>query len=171
MARVAAALVVCLLVLLPSAAWSQAPQTNAPPGNSGIDEYLETVPGATGNRPSRPASGDGATTADGGQPATLSPAERARLERLGPDGKAVADVVDATSPQSATPRAPKPSSGSAAQRPTAGSGEGRSTLSAVFSAVTGQDSGGGMGVGLPAILFLTLAGAIGLALMRRRTLS
>lgn len=169
MARATGALVVCLLVLLPSAAWSQAPQTNAPPGNSAIDEYLETVPGATGNRPSRPAGGDRATTADGGRPVTLAPAELARLKRLGPDGKAVADVVDATAPESA---APKASGGAApAQPPTAGDGGGRSTLSAVFSAVAGQDGGGGMGMALPAILLGTLAGAVGLALMRRRTLS
>ena len=91
MTRALSLLVALALLAVPSAAIAQQPQTNAPPGNSAIDEYLETVPGATGNRrPTPPGSGGGA--------ATLPPAERARLERLGPDGKALADVVDATSP-------------------------------------------------------------------------
>ncbi|MDX6678103.1 MAG: hypothetical protein QOE31_2155, partial [Solirubrobacteraceae bacterium] len=55
MPRVLSALVALLLIALPSAAFAQSPQTNAPPGNSAIDEYLETVPGATGNQ--RPRSG------------------------------------------------------------------------------------------------------------------
>ena len=61
MTRTLSALVVALLCSpLPAAATAQTPLTNAPPGNSAIDEYLETVPGATGNqRPRQPgAAGD-----------------------------------------------------------------------------------------------------------------
>ncbi|MEA2138111.1 MAG: hypothetical protein QOG56_1261, partial [Solirubrobacteraceae bacterium] len=42
MARVLSALVVLLLIAAPCTAIARAPQTNAPPGNSAIDEYLET---------------------------------------------------------------------------------------------------------------------------------
>ena len=57
MTRVLSALVALVLLAMPSAAMAQGGQTNAPPGNSAIDEYLETVPGASGNRaPKAPGS-------------------------------------------------------------------------------------------------------------------
>jgi hypothetical protein len=152
-------LVALLLIALPSAALAQTPQTNAPPGNSAIDEYLETVPGATGNQ--RPRSG--------GDPAdaTLTPAQRARLERLGPDGKALADAVDATAPARA-PSAHEKADETASEPSTA---QGRSPLSEVVDAATGHDGGGGMGIVLPAILLITLLGVIALAVARRRSVS
>jgi hypothetical protein len=160
MPRVLSALVALLLIALPSAAIAQSPQTNAPPGNSAIDEYLETVPGATGNQ--RPRSG--------GDPsdATLTPAQRAKLERLGPDGKALADAVDATAPAPAAPAGGPKSAGNAAEPSTS---QGRSPLSEVVDAATGQDGGGGMGIVLPAILLATLLGVIALAVARRRSVS
>jgi hypothetical protein len=161
MARVLSALVALLLIALPSAAIAQAPTTNAPPGNSAIDEYLETVPGATGNqRPRPPAAGGGSSKA------ALTPAQRARLERLGPDGKALADAVDATAP--ARPRATD-RAGEPAVAPQTGAG--RSPLSEVLDAAAGHDDGGGMGIVLPAILLATLLGVIALAVARRRSVS
>jgi len=155
MTRALSLLVALALLAVPSAAIAQQPQTNAPPGNSAIDEYLETVPGATGNRrPTPPGSGGGA--------ATLPPAERARLERLGPDGKALADVVDATSP-------PRAASQKRTVEPTVA--EGRSPVGEVFDAITGNDDGGGMGALLPAILLASLLGVIALVVMRRRSAS
>ena len=57
MTRMLSVLAALVLIGLPSAASAQ---TNAPPGNSAIDEYLETVPGATGNqRPRTPGAGGG----------------------------------------------------------------------------------------------------------------
>jgi len=149
MTRALTALVALTLLVAPCTATAQ---TNAPPGNSAIDEYLETVPGATGNRtPGKPGTGETA----------LTPAERARLERLGPDGKALADAVDATS--TVGPKADKSSPAPAS--------EGRSPLSSVLDAAAGRDGGGGMGALLPAILLATLLGVIALAVMRRRSVS
>ena len=148
MTRALTALVALTLLVLPCTASAQA--TNAPPGNSAIDEYLETVPGATGNQtPAKPGAGG----------ATLSAAERARLERLGPDGKVLADAVDRT-----TSVGPKTDSSTAFP-----AAEGRSPLSEVLDAAAGRDGGGGMGVLLPAILLATLLGVIALLLARRRS--
>jgi len=155
MTRVLLVLVALALLALPGAAGAQSPQTNAPPGNSAIDEYLETVPGATGNqRPGTPRSGDSAAGA-------LTAAERARLERLGPDGKALADAVDATAPAASKPKTDTP----------APAAEGRSPLSGVLDAAVGRDGGDGMGALLPAILLATLLGVVALVVMRRRSLS
>ena len=153
--------VVTLLLLAPAVAIAQAPQRNAPAGNAGIEEYLETIPGATGNRPSRPPGGDGGAS---NTPA-LTAAQRARLERLGPNGKALADVVDATSPAGATPRKKTPATKAAPS-----TGQGRSPLSGVLDAAAGRD-GGGMGALLPGILAATALGVGGLVFMRRRSIS
>src|SRR3954470_1588618 len=107
-----------LLAPLPAAATAQAPQTNAPPGNSAIDEYLETVPSATGNERPRPPGSKGG-------PSVLTPSQRAKLERLGPDGKALVAAVEATAP----PAADKP-----AEKLDVNSAQGRSPMSAVIDA-------------------------------------
>jgi hypothetical protein len=150
MARALSALVVLMLIIAPSAAIAR-PPTNAPPGNSAIDEYLETVPSVTGDqRPGTPGAGGG----------MLTPAQRQRLERLGPDGKTLADAVDATAP--AAPRKAMPLPPAV---------EGRSPLSAAVDAASGRDGGAGMGVVLPAILIATLLGAVVLVVVRRRSVS
>jgi hypothetical protein len=151
MTRAMMALVV-LALALPALAHAQAPQTNAPPGNSAVDEYLETVPGASGNaRPRPPRSGAAA--------GVLTRAERARLQRLGPDGKTLADAVDATAP--ATKKH--------ASEPQLGEGAGRSPARELLDAVGGDDGGGGMGLLLPAILLAALLAAITVVLLRRRS--
>ena len=137
---------VLLALLVPFTSQAHAQQTNAPPGNSAIDEYLETVPGAGGStRPRSPAQ----------RPGVLTAAERTRLARLGPDGRTLADAVDATAP---TKRA-------AGDLDAAG--DGRSRARGVLDAVTGND-GGGMGLVLPAILIGALLAAITLYVLRRR---
>ena len=157
MTRAITALVV-LALALPALAHAQAPQRNAPPGNSAIDEYLETVPGATGNqRPRAPAQG-------GTGPGVLSAAERARLERLGPDGKTLADAVEATAPTATQKKR-------AERTPEVLEGTGRSPAREVLEAVGGDDGGSGMGLVLPAILITALLAAITLVLLRRRASS
>jgi hypothetical protein len=157
MARLLSALVALVLLAAPAAALAQSAQTNAPPGNSAIDEYLETVPGATGNQ--RPSAGGGAAGGGGG----LSDAQRARLDRLGPDGRTLAAAVDATSPARATLK-----KGTA----TPAAVQGRSPLGEVLDAATGSSSdGGGMGFVLPAILLGSLLGVIALVVIRRRSVS
>ena len=144
---------VALALAFPAASPAQAPQTNAPPGNSAIDEYLETVPGASGNRRPRPPG-------QGGAASTLTPAQRASLERRGADGKTLANAVDATS------------SGKASKKELAlPETDGRSPLREVVGAVGGSDGGGGMGVVLPAILIAVLLAAILAVLLRRRATS
>src|SRR3954451_23629522 len=63
--------------------------TIAPPGASGVDEYLETVPTDAGNQPlnGRKPSGH-----------ALTRKQVAALARLGPDGKAAAVLADSTGP-------------------------------------------------------------------------
>jgi hypothetical protein len=153
MTRALSALVALLLLALPATAMAQQAPTNAPPGNSAIDEYLETVPSATGDqRPGQPgAAGSGGV---------LPPAERARLEKLGPDGKALADAVDATAPPAAKP----------GQKLDIDGAKGRSPISAVLDAAVGSD-GGGMGIFLPIILLASLLGVIALVVLRRRSVS
>jgi len=140
-------LVALALLATPPAALAQ----NAPPGNSAIDEYLEPVPNATGHGRARTGESKG----DG----VLTPAQRAELERLGPDGKALADAVEATSTVG-----PKERTGASAPL----TAEGRSPLGEVLDAATGDDGGGGMGAVLPAILLAALLGAIAMAVARRR---
>ena len=145
MPRLLTLLVALALLATPPAALAQ----NAPPGNSAIDEYLETVPNATGNAPARPGDSN----------AVLTPAQRAELERLGPDGKVLADAVDATSNVG-----PKQRTGGSEPL----TAQGRSPLAEVLDAATGDDGGGGMGAVLPAILLAALLGAIALVVARRR---
>lgn len=156
MTRAITALLV-LALALPASAHAKAPQTNAPPGNSAIDEYLETVPGATGNTRPRPSP-------NGAASGVLSAAQRARLERLGPDGKTLADAVEATAPATKPKAAAQP-------KPELGEAAGRSPARELLDAVGGDDGGGGMGVVLPAILVAALLAAIAVVLLRRRTSS
>jgi hypothetical protein len=137
---------------MPTVAAAQA----VPPGNSGLDQYQESIPGAGGDRPTGPnGSGTGSATGVGsasgagsasGTGAALgrsrvSPSTTKSLDKLGPDGKATAAVAAAT--------APGPSRGSGG---TDSSG----------------DTGPGMGWALPVILILTLAGAVSIAVFRWR---
>jgi hypothetical protein len=168
MPRLLAALVALALLASPGAAAAQSLKTNAPPGNSAIDEYLETVPAASGNARPRPPG------ASGGSSSSLTAAERARLEKLGPDGKTLAAAIDATSPARSTGSGSSAGAGSGSGSPGTGSvaaGEGRSPISQVLDVAAGRDGGGGMGVLLPAILLASLLGFITLAVMRRRSAS
>jgi hypothetical protein len=163
MTRTLTALAV-LALLLPSAAAAQAPETNAPPGNSAIDEYLETVPAATGNaRPRRPGQG--------GRTGALTASQRQALDQLGPDGRELVAVVDATGSAPA-PRAPGGSGGSAAAPATGqvAGAQARSPMRAALAAAVGPSDGEGMGALLPVILLASLLGVMAIAVARRRQL-
>jgi hypothetical protein len=162
MRRTLAALIaLALLVPAAAAAAAQGPRTNAPPGNSAIDEYLETVPGASGNGVPRPPVAGGAT---------LTAAERNRLERLGTDGRTLARIVESTSPAPASgttspaPKKHQPATG-VVRLPDP---KGDAPLGAVLGVAEGD---GGMGLLLPAILLASLLAVIGLVLLRRRSAS
>jgi hypothetical protein len=139
------ATLVLALAVAPSGAAAQG--TNAPPGNSAIDEYLETIPGTTGDRPASP-SGAGSNPSSG-----LTATERKRLEALGPDGRVLAGAIEQTTPARGT--------GSLSD------GKGRPPVASVVEAVGGHDGGSGLGLILPLILLATLLVML-VALLRRR---
>jgi hypothetical protein len=155
-----------LALVLPAAAGAQ--ETNAPPGNSAIDEYLETVPSASGNRPAAGGGGDRSAEDRGQLPAVVAGALRGR----GADGRAVADLVRSSqATRRGAPRdeiaGPKPTGPVAEPR-------GDSPLSSVARAVGGDGDGGGMGAALPAILLgslAALAAVVVVRLTRRRSAS
>ena len=138
----------CLLALL-LAAPASAQRQIAPPGNGGVDEYLETVPGAGGNRPvdrnGRPGGGG------------LTPAARRKLAALGKDGRAAAALAAATAPGRNERAKPAGAPGSSQERR---SGSDPSALRPLLE--------GGL---LPLILLAVLAAAIALAVLKRRRTS
>jgi phage tail tape-measure protein len=134
-----------LALALPAAAVAQ----DVPPGNSGIDQYQESIPGVGGNRPTGGSgsggSGGSGTASTGGsvsgsEQSRISPSTVRKLDKQGADGKATAAAAAATAP------APTPAR----------------------DLGSSNDSAPGMGWVLPVILALTLAGALAVALMRRR---
>ena len=137
-----------VLSVVPSA---QADRVTAPPGNSGVDQYFETVPSATGNRP--PGASGSANHAGPG----VSARTQSRLARLGKDGRAAAALAQQTAPGPLARSHPPTSSG-------AGGG---SPFDAILHAV-GGDQSGGMGFLLPAILIGSALLGGGFAMLRRR---
>ena len=141
----------------------------APPGNSGIDQYFETIPGASCNQapPGSPGAGSSGAT-------HLSPGQRRQLAALGPAGRAVGQFVAATAP-AIEGTGPPPAGGSraggkraaplliAAAPPTA-SGE-PPVIGLLKPLVTGSASGG-VGIVLP--IFLALALLLALVTVLRR---
>ena len=141
----------------------------APPGNSGVEEYLEVVPGAGGDKPANPSSGGGAAP----RPAPAGRARRGqrrrRWKRSAPTGR---------------PRPTAAASGSTTDRKTARERGKGGVLgdSATGKSITAQSSGdrvtgvaralggdgGGMGLLFPILLGATLSLAVVVALGRRR---
>src|SRR4051812_29459136 len=101
--RLAAPLFAIAALILPAAP-AFAGDTNAPPGNSGIGQYLEVVPSASGSKPTKGAKPQGSA---------LSQSQRNQLAKSGAEGAALAAVVNQTSP---------PASGGGKGGGTAGSG-------------------------------------------------
>lgn len=134
-----------MLLALPGLAMSA---QVAPPGNAGVNQYLENVPAAGGNRPvprgstpRSPPGGVGRVAHD-----TLS-----RLEHMGREGSRAAHVAASGIPQPIK----------------AGAGQaGDGTDAALVHAAEG--SGTGMGLVLPLILAVAVAAAALVALSRRR---
>jgi hypothetical protein len=147
-----------------------------PPGNSAANQYTESLPSAGGEKGGR---GKG-----GAVPAqTLGTRNAHRLESLGPNGKAAAKLAADTSPAptSATEAPSGPGNGPAAgpetgggqgsgsqgspgQPQTQGAGgsgpEGSSGISEVLGQATGSADGGNLGLWLPIIILVTIAGAL-----------
>lgn len=170
----AALALVLSAVLAPSAAAKHTPL--APPGNSGIGQYVEIIPTASGSRPTstihRRGGARGSTAAgvgQGGGPGGSSGVSGATAHALsadGPTGAAAANLARATAPRGVT----------AHQRhvlvrvfpPTASVAGAPSPVSSVLGGLTGSSSSGGLGLLLPVLLIVTLVGAGALALIRHR---
>lgn len=147
-----ATLFAVLAILLGLASSAGAQEVNAPPGNSAVDEYLETVPGATGNQPTNRSTDRSA----------LPAAERRALERQGADGRAAADLAESVGPRAAARTDAAEASGTAAL-PRADSG---GVVDPLRRAATGSEEG--MGLWLPILLALGAIGAVAAVLWRRR---
>jgi hypothetical protein len=150
-------------------AFAQEPQVVAPPGNSGVQEYLEVVPAADGDRPAAPGGVQAAPTSDEADRTSPTPREvfgprtAKALSHLGPDGRDAAAVAAAGAPSDA--RAANPGrrkttsrSGSLTSEADGGGAE------AVVGALSG---GGGMGLAFPLLLLGALAMALALLASRR----
>jgi hypothetical protein len=91
-----------LVAILSAMAGTAAAAHNVPPGVSGANQYTETLPGPGGNS----APGGGGNSAGGGagtpQSAsqTLGAKNARKLEALGPEGKAAAELATQSSPAS-----------------------------------------------------------------------
>ena len=136
---------------------ADAKRGTAPPGNSGIDEYVESIPGPTGNRPTHRVRSRHPRS-------VLGAGARRRLAAQGPAGRAAARLAAATAPsRPAGTNGRVARQGVAAAEAAGGSG----SADALTRTVAGEGRGG-MGVGLPAILVGALALALARFLLRRR---
>ena len=157
-AAIAAALALC-------AAAPAAADTVAPPGNSGVDQYMEVVPSAKG-----PA-------APGTQGHALSSTVQRKLQSQGPEGRRLARIVNTTAPaRPATTKPARPArkaaipavKHAAADRP-APLPRGDSPLASVAKAVGDGSGSGGMGALLPLLLIVSTTVLAAVALWRRRS--
>jgi hypothetical protein len=195
MRRVLFTLILALGASVPAEARNQA---ISPPGNSGVAQYVESVPTATGGRPTstiKPGdgsshrsrgvgtsggsggSGSGGSGSGGlgsggsgsdGNGGAIAPSVRRALAAQGPDGSAAAALAQATA-AAAPGKAARPDGAEHRSALSAGSTRaGSSPLTALAKAATGSTSSGGLGPLLPAILTISLLGAGALALLRRR---
>jgi hypothetical protein len=159
-----------------------------PPGNSGIDQYTESIPGAGGNHPTSGGHGGG-----GGNPSAVSPSVIRTLNSQGPAGRGAARLATATAPNLRGTGAD--STGGAGRNASAGNGGGSGAASggnvgsergtsggndasgsagsgsgarAIGAELTGSGADTGMGIWLPIILGSTLAAALAFTVLRWR---
>jgi hypothetical protein len=163
--RVLSPLPPLLAILLLPAPPASASRAIAPPGNAGVGQYVEVVPGAGGSTPVGAPSSHGPV---------LSAAERRRLEAAGGSGKALASFVQRTgvahskgSSSKSTDGHSAGRSGNAAQG--AAGASSRSLPTAVADRATRSAGGGGLGWGLPVALVAVALAAAAIAVVRRRT--
>lgn len=163
---IAAPAVLLVLALLPAGA---AAGTRVPPGVSGANQYSETLPGPGGN--DRPGGGSGQTPAQ-----AVGKENAAKLEALGPEGKAAAELAAETAPGGgkAGGHGGAASNGGGSAGSGSGSGAaGSSGLDQVLGQVTGTggsgSGSGGMGLLLPLLIAAAIVAAAAYALNRRRT--
>jgi hypothetical protein len=152
--------------------------TCAPPGNSGVNQYVEVVPGVGCNHPtSGPGSGNGGHHTGGTLPSSTS----RQLAASGGAGKAVQQLVSSSGTGSGTSTStgkaaghPKRGHGSSGGSPSVGrqiNASGRSPLSALLHPILTGAGADGLGLILPVGLACILAFMVLVALLRRRRLT
>src|SRR2546421_6746666 len=158
--RVSAGMLAAFLwaALAASAAYA----AQAPPGNSEVDQYAETLPGPGGNHTVNPpgggGGGGGGSHSSGSGGSAVSPQTQRELNRLGPAGRAAAAIANSNAPKLAP----------SAARHAGGGGQGNSAVRGVVDALTGSGGGGGLGALLPVILLAVAGSGIGYALVPHR---
>ena len=153
-----------LLALLAAAPALAQDKTVAPPGNSGVDEYLEVVPGAGGDKPAS-SGGSGSSQTPS---AALGSKTATQLEQLGADGKKAAQLAAAGAPTdraTARKQAKGDVLGSETEQGKSIAGDGDGRVGTIATALSGE--GGGMGLLFPLLLGGTLAAALALFAARR----
>jgi hypothetical protein len=162
-------LIICLVALAFPA--SSMAATCAPPGVAGVDQYFETVPGASCNH----SSGGGGGHHGGG---SLPPGTGSQLSKQGAVGNAVKQLVassgvgsngGSTNASGGHAGGHSKANGNSTVTPTANlSGSGRNPLSGLLHPVLTGSSSGGIGVLLPVLLASALAVALLMTVLRRR---
>jgi hypothetical protein len=143
--------------------------THAPPGNSGVQEYLEVVPGGGGNRPAAKLKRS---------PHALNGKARGALGSYGRDGRAAANLAEVTSDPAGRGGSGSGRSGTKGGKSAGGkngaaslsakdSGSGDSGVLGALKRVATRIGGDGLGVGLPLLLLVVLVGGVLLARRRR----
>ena len=162
-------------------------KTVAPPGVSGVQQYVETIPTAHGGQPSnsihRHHSGGGGGATGGGGGATggggggtgstgaVPASTQQALASQGAAGQAAAALAVATAPNSGRGNSGRGGAGGPGVSQSVSNvshAASSSPLSAIFKTLTGSSSGGGMGALLPIILVACLLGFTAIAVARRR---
>lgn len=193
MRRFALALALIAVLVLPaSAAARGGTRTIAPPGNSGVSQYVETIPTAHGGRPTSSVhkggsgsahsqGGGGSGTSGGGGSAgggTISSSTQRALDSQGAAGRAAAAFIQATAPSGVHTTKQGPGGGgngagaggarAGSNNADASAGNGPSPANSVFHALTGSSSSGGLGSILPIVLVVSSLGLSTLAILRRK---
>jgi hypothetical protein len=148
-----------LLAIVVALAGTAGAAQNVPPGVSGANQYTETLPGPGGNAPTGGGTSSGGGTNSPAQ--TLGAANARKLEALGPEGKAAAELATETSSASQTHAKPK-GAGRSSDGKGKGSGSDRSSevqngssgIQQVLGQITGTggSNSGGMDWLLPLLI-------------------
>src|SRR5579862_893164 len=166
-----------LLVLLaaPAAALGHGTPV-APAGNSAVNQYVEILPTASGGRPSSSVE---TGNSGGSESSPITASTQRALARQGGVGAQAAAVAEATAPHlTARPVVHRKRGAHPLPGITPGGGSvsvyngpaapHRSSASQLAAALTGSATHGGLGALMPILLVAAAAGAVALALRRRR---
>jgi hypothetical protein len=168
-----------LVAILLATAGPTAAAQNVPPGVSGANQYTETLPGPGGN-----GAAGGGNSAGGGPKSsaqTLGAKNARKLEALGPEGKAAAELATETSPVGSTSKKVGRKGGKGAGRNSDGkhesstgtgssSAQGSSGIQQVLGQITGTggSNSGGMDWLLPLLIGASVVVAATYLFARRR---